>query len=56
MGEQGLRAIPIIGMDTEENRMYGCIHILRNVYQKKSAQEFIRMLGESTSVLRQALL
>jgi LysR family cyn operon transcriptional activator len=43
-------------MDTEENRMYGCIHILRNVYQKKSAQEFIRMLGESTSVLRQALL
>ena len=56
MGEQGLRAIPIIGMDTEENRMYGCIHILRNVYQKKSAQEFIRMLGESTSVRRQALL
>ena len=56
MGEQGLRAIPIIGMDTDENRMYGCIHILRNVYQKKSAQEFIRMLGESTSVLRHTLL
>ena len=56
MGEQGLRAIPIIGMDTEENRMYGCVHLLRNVYQKKSAQEFIRMLGESTSVLCQSLL
>ncbi len=56
MGEQGLRAIPIIGMDTKENLMYGCIHLLRNVYQKKSAQEFIRMLGESTSVLRQTLL
>ena len=39
MGEQGMRAIPIIGMDTEENRMYGCVHLLRNVYQKKSAQE-----------------
>ena len=56
MGEQGMRAIPIIGMDTEENRMYGCVHLLRNVYQKKSAQEYIRMLGESTSVIRQALL
>ncbi len=55
MGEQGLRAIPIIGMDTEQNRMHGCIHLLRNVYIKKSAQEFIRMLGESTSVLRRSL-
>jgi LysR family cyn operon transcriptional activator len=53
LGEQGLRAIPIIGMDTEENLMYGCIHLLRNVYQKKSAKEFISMLSESTSVLRQ---
>ncbi len=56
IGEQGVRAIPIIGMDTEENRLYGCVHLLRNVYQKKSAQEFIRMLGESTSVLRQAIM
>lgn len=56
MGEQGLRAIPIVEMDTEENRMYGCIHLLRNVYMKKSAQEFIRMLDESTSVLRRAIL
>ena len=65
MGEYGLRAIPIEGMDTENNLMYGCIHLLRNVYTKKSArnvytkksaQEFIRMLGESTSVLRQKLL
>ena len=55
-GEQGLRAIPLIGMDTEENLLYGCIHLLRNVYQKKSAQEFIRMLGESTTVLRQTLI
>jgi LysR family cyn operon transcriptional activator len=56
MGEYGLRAIPIEGMDTENNLMYGCIHLLRNVYTKKSAQEFIRMLGESTSVLRQTML
>lgn len=56
IGEQGVRAIPIIGMDTEENRLYGCVHLLRNVYQKKSAQEFIRMLGESTSVIRQAIM
>ncbi|MCR4853606.1 MAG: LysR family transcriptional regulator [Prevotella sp.] len=55
MGEGGLRAIPIEGIDSEENRMYGCIHLLRDVYMKKSANEFIRMLGESTSVLRRTL-
>ena len=55
MGEDGLRAIPIVGLDTEENLMYGCIHLLRNVFMKKSAQEFIRMLGESTSVIRRTM-
>ncbi len=55
MGEDGLCAIPIEELATEENRLDGCIHLLRNVYMKKSAQEFIRMLGESTSVLRQRM-
>lgn len=56
VGEDGLRAIPIVDTDTEEDRMSGCIHLLRNTYLKKSAQEFIRMLGESSSVLRRQIL
>jgi len=51
VGEDGLKAIPITEMDTEENKMYGCIHLLRNAYLKKSAKEFIHMLGENTSVI-----
>lgn len=56
MGETGLCAIPIVDTDTEENRMYGCIHLLRNAYLKKSAQEFIRLLSESTAILRRQVL
>ena len=50
--EDGLKAIPIIDTDTPENEMLGCIHLLKNAYVKNSAKEFIRMLGESTSILR----
>lgn len=46
--EKGLRAIPI---DNTDNNMDGCIHFLKNGYMKKSAQEFIRMISQSTTIL-----
>lgn len=46
--EDGLKAIPI---DVANNQMEGCIHILKGTYIKHSAQEFIRMLCQSTSIL-----
>lgn len=45
----GLKAIPI---DLKGNKMTGCIHTLAESYQKNSAREFIRMVKESTSVVR----
>lgn len=46
--ESGMKSIPI---DAENNEMDGCIHILKDAYMKNSAQEFIRMLSQSTSIL-----
>ncbi len=46
--ENGLCAVPI---DMPGNEMDGCIHLLKNSYMKSSAQEFIRMLSQSTSIL-----
>ena len=46
--ESGMKAIPI---DAADNEMDGCIHILKDAYMKNSAQEFIRMLSQSTSIL-----
>ncbi len=48
--ENGLKAIPITDTDTEAKRMIGCIHLLKNAYEKKSTKEFIRMLSESISI------
>jgi LysR family cyn operon transcriptional activator len=56
VGEDGLHAIPISDTDTPENVMQGCIHLLKGAYVKNSTREFVRMLGESTSVLRHTLL
>ncbi len=47
--ERGLRAVPVVDGDGREKQMEGCIHLLKNVYMKKSSKEFIRMLGESIS-------
>ena len=52
VGERGLKAVPIVGTETSAVDMQGCIHQIRNAYTKHSAKEFIRMLGESTSILR----
>ena len=43
-----MRAVPI---DVEGNEMDGCVHLLRGAYMKSSAQEFIRMMSQSTSLL-----
>jgi len=45
--ERGLRSVRL---DCDGNDMEGCIHVLKDAYLKRSAQEFIRMLGESTSI------
>lgn len=46
--ERGIVAVPI---EAESNEMQGCIHMLRDSYIKNAAQEFIRMLSQSTSIL-----
>ena len=46
--EEGLKALPL---DTPDNQMEGCIHFLKDAYMKHSAQEFIKMLCQSTSIL-----
>lgn len=48
--EHDLRAIPL---DVQENEVSGCIHVLRNVYRKKSAVRFMQMLRESSIVRHQ---
>ncbi|MCM1176973.1 MAG: LysR substrate-binding domain-containing protein [Bacteroides sp.] len=49
--EPGLVALPF---DVQGCEMEGCIHMLRNSYRKRSAKEFIRMLGESDAVRRRS--
>lgn len=49
--ETDLKAVPI----AEATAMDGCIHLLRGAYFKKSAQEFVRMLSQSTALMRFSL-
>ena len=44
---EGFKSIPI---DLKIKEMEGCIHIKKNVYQKRSAKEFIFLLGKSNAV------
>lgn len=44
------RGLSSVRLDCDGNAMEGCIHVLRDAYLKRSAQEFIRLLGESTSI------
>lgn len=46
--QPGMKAVPI---DVEDNEMDGCVHLLKGSYMKSSAQEFIRMLSQSTALL-----
>lgn len=58
--ETGLVAIPVIGSGSTvadgaegfKNEMEGCIHTLKNGYQKASAREFIHLLHQSTAIWR----
>ena len=45
--DEGFKSIPI---DLRIKEMEGCIHVKKNVYQKRSVKEFIRLLGESNAV------
>lgn len=45
--EEGIKAIPI---DLRIKEMEGCIHLKKDVYRKRSALEFIRLLRESNAV------
>lgn len=45
--EEGIKAIPI---DLRIREMEGCIHTKKNVYRKRSALEFVRLLRESNVV------
>ena len=45
--QQGVKAIPI---DVPDNEMEGSVHMLKDVYRKHSAQEFIRLLSESNAI------
>ena len=47
---EGFKSIPI---DLKIKEMEGCIHIKKNVYQKRSAKEFIFLLGKSNAVREQ---
>ncbi len=51
--QSGLRAVPI---KSAASAMEGSIHTLRGAYIKNSAQEFLRMLSHSTSLMASTLL
>lgn len=53
MHRQDLRAVPI---KSDCNNMEGCIHILRDAYFKNSAQEFLRILRNSTALMANTMM
>lgn len=46
-GRDNLTAIPL---DVSDNQMQGCVHMLKKVYRKRSAEIFIAMLRDSLAV------
>lgn len=53
VNEHELRAVPI---ESSDNEMEGCVHLLKNAYMKNSAQEFIRLLAQSTAIYKNSFL
>jgi len=49
--EDFLKAIPI---DATDYQMEGCVHTLKKVYRKRSAEEFIKILSSSEAVRERA--
>ena len=48
---EGLKAIPLNAPNTQ---LEGCVHMLKKVYRKRSADEFIRLLSQSNTVMDRA--
>lgn len=46
-GRETLKAIPL---DIPDNQMQGCIHTLKRVYRKRSAEAFVKMLRDTNAV------
>lgn len=46
-GREALKAIPL---NLPDNQMQGCVHTLKNVYRKRSAEAFVKMLRETGAV------
>ena len=46
-GHEMLKAIPL---DIPDNQMQGCIHTLKRVYRKRSAEAFVKILRETNAV------
>ena len=44
-------ALKAIALDVPDNEMQGCVHILKNTYQKRSAEVFVKMLRESLALM-----
>lgn len=42
-----LKAVPL---DLPDNQMQGCVHTLKRIYHKRSADEFMKMLCDTTAV------
>lgn len=46
-GDSEVKAVPIAAVG---NEISGCVHLLRDVYRKRSALEFLRMLQQSPAI------
>lgn len=46
-GETGVKSIPL---DTPDNELSGCVHMLKSAYRKRSMLEFLKLLGQSVAV------
>ena len=53
IGRPGLKAIPL---NEPGSDMEGCVHLLKDSYMKASVQEFLRMLSQSSEILRRSSL
>lgn len=53
LGEEGVTAVRIDAPDCE---MIGCVHTLKDSYVRNSAQEFFRLLSQSTALLKNSSL
>lgn len=53
-GTEGIQAIRLELSDVADYEMEGCIHVLKDSYQKASAKKFVQLLSESDSIKQRA--